>query len=177
MTVNADGTNELTIELQRLADRLAIQDVIALYALGQDGHQGDDNAVLEQWDLVFTEDATTDNTEAGAPISSYRDQLVWMRGDGKQPGRMSEFSHWQHMMSLPVVSIAGDAAEARTDFLAIEKVKVTNGARGSVLIAPGAFHDSLIRTPEGWRIKHRRYEVYFADVVETVPAKGHSEST
>src|ERR1700737_1082645 len=32
--------------------------------------------------------------------------------------------------------------------------------------AAGAFHDELVRTPDGWRIKFRRLEVYFGDPLE-----------
>jgi hypothetical protein len=32
--------------------------------------------------------------------------------------------------------------------------------------ASGAFHDDLVRTPKGWRIQFRRFEVYFGDPLE-----------
>ncbi len=151
------------------ADRFAIQDVIALYALGQDGHQGDDGAVVEQWAQVFAPDAIIDYTVAGAPICSFRELAVWMRGQSGQPGRMSGFAGWQHMLSLPVVFLDGDTATARTDFFAIHKVK-TGDAKGERFDSAGAFHDVLVRTEDGWRIKHRRAEIYFNDTVQTLPS-------
>src|SRR5262249_8308508 len=99
-------------------------------------------------------------------VCSYRELALWMRGDGETSGRMSEFSGWQHMMSLSVVIIDGDSAQACTDFLSIHKLK-SSGGQAHRLDAPGAFHDTLARTPDGWRITHRRYEVYFIDLVPT----------
>jgi hypothetical protein len=98
--------------LRALLDRQEIQDIIARYSLGQDSHQDTDSGVLEQWDEVFTEDGTVDYSTAGAPTGSYRDLAKWMRGDQGSPGRMSSFSHWQHMLSLPLVTIQGDTATA-----------------------------------------------------------------
>ena len=153
--------------LRSLCDRQDIVDLIARYALGQDSHQGDDSNVLEQWDEIFTPDAITDYSSAGAPPCSYRDLARWMRGEAGSPGRMSSYANWQHMLSLPVVNIAGDTATARTDFLATHRA-----GRGEAppyhFNASGAFHDGLIRTPQGWRISHRRLEVYFGDKLAIV---------
>ena len=35
--------------MQGLLDRQAIQDIISFYSLGQDSHQGEDSAILQQW--------------------------------------------------------------------------------------------------------------------------------
>jgi len=144
-------------ELRALADRIAIQDVIALYARGQDAHQRGDDAVLDDWDKVFTEDSVTDYSVAGAPVCSHRELARWMRGRDGEAGRMSGFAGWQHMLSLPVVTLDGDAATARTDYLAIHRQADRDGR----FDAAGAFHDWLVRTPDGWRIARRVLEVYF----------------
>jgi len=156
--------------LRYLLDRQDIQDTIARYALGQDSHQGADDRVLQQWDEVFTEGGTTDYTVAGAPAGSFRDLARWMRGDGAAAGRMSGFSNWQHMLSLPVVTLSGDTAEARTDFLATHRGRADQGQSWQYNAA-GAFHDTLVRTARGWRIRHRRLEVYFGDQIP-VAAEG-----
>jgi len=151
-----------------LLDHHDIQNVIARYALGQDRHQGDDSNVLEDWDQVFTEDAITDYSAAGAPVGSYRDLWGWMRGDGGTPGRMSGFSNWQHMLSLPVITIDADKARARTDYLAVHRGRAASGLNFH-FNASGAFHDALVRTEKGWRIRHRRLEVYFGDALQVIP--------
>lgn len=152
--------------IRRVLDLLEIQNVISLYSQGQDGHQGGDNAILEQWDQAFAVDGTTDYSAAGAPLCLYRDLAVWMRGREGQSGRMSGYAGWQHMLSLPVITLDGDVAHARTDFLAVHVIR-REGPSGERFDASGAFHDDLTRTPDGWRIQHRRLEVYFGAVLET----------
>jgi len=153
-------------DLRALADRIAIQDVIALYARGQDAHQRGDDGILQDWDKVFTEDSVTDYSVAGAPVCSHRELARWMRGGGGEVGRMSGFAGWQHMLSLPVVALDGDAATARTDFLAIHR----QADRDARFDSAGAFHDWLVRTPDGWRIAKRVLEVYFGADVLLAPA-------
>jgi hypothetical protein len=157
-----------------LLDRQEIQDVIARYALGQDRHQGADAGVLEDWREVFTNDAVTDYSAAGAPVGSYLALFEWMRGNGDVPGRMSGFSNWQHMLSLPLITIDGDRAQARTDYLATHRGRADKGAQFHYN-ASGAFHDTLIRTPEGWRIRHRRLEVYFGDPLQVIASPAPDE--
>jgi hypothetical protein len=69
------------------------------------------------------------------------------------------------MLSLPLVSIAGDTAHARTDFFATHRGRADQGWNVHYN-ATGAFHDDLVRTPKGWRIQFRRLEVYFGDPLE-----------
>jgi SnoaL-like domain len=151
--------------MQGLLDRQAIQDVISCYSLGQDSHQGEDSAILQQWEETFSETGTVDYSVAGGTVGSYRDLAKWMRGDENTKGSMSGFSNWQHMLSLPLVSIAGDTAHARTDFFATHRGRADQGWNVHYN-ATGAFHDDLVRTPKGWRIQFRRFEVYFGDPLE-----------
>ena len=154
------------VEGRRALDILEIQSVISLYSLGQDSHQTDDNILLE-WDRAFTPDGTTDYSAAGAPKCHYRELALWMRGDARNPGRMSRYVGWQHLLSIPIIQLAGDSAHGRTDYLAIHKLRSADADRGERFDACGAFHDDLVRTTAGWRIKHRRLEVYFGVAVET----------
>jgi hypothetical protein len=97
-----------------------------------------------------------------------------MRGDGDTPGRMSGFSNWQHMLSLPVISIEGDRAQARTDYLAVHRGRAEAGLNFHYN-ASGAFHDTLVRTAKGWRIRHRRLEVYFGDALQIIAPAASGE--
>jgi hypothetical protein len=151
--------------LQGLIDRQDIQDTISRYSQGQDSHQGSDSNILEHWVNTFAEDGTVDYSAAGGTKGSYRDLAKWMRGDGSTPGSMSGFSNWQHMLSLPIVTLTGDTAKARTDFFATHRGKAENNFNVHYNAA-GVFHDQLVRTPDGWRIKFRRLEVYFGDPLE-----------
>ena len=149
-------------QIQYLLDRQDIQDTIARYSLGQDSHQGQDSNILAQWDETFTDDGKVDYSVAGGPVGTFRELAIWMRGSKSQPGSMSGFSNWQHMPSLPVVSIHGNQAQARTDFFATHRGRTDQGANIH-FNATGAFHDELVRTSKGWRISFRRLELYFGD--------------
>lgn len=161
-------------DLQYALDVLAIQQVVTRYALGQDSHQRGDQEILAQWDDVFTPDGTTDYTASGGPNCHYHELANQMRGlDGARPGRMSGFLGWQHMLSLPTISVEGDTATARTDFIAMHRMD-PSVRRDARLDALGAFHDQLVRTELGWRVRHRRLEVYFTDYMTGVPAEQYS---
>ena len=151
-----------TERLQHLLDRQDIQDTIARYSLGQDSHQGNDSNILEQWDETFSENARVDYSAAGGTVGGYRELAEWMRGNAQQPGSMSGFSNWQHMLSLPVVTVNGDKAQARTDFFATHRNRADQG-KPIHYNANGAFHDEFVRTPKGWRISLRKLELYFGD--------------
>jgi hypothetical protein len=172
-TITVPNKEAVTVDsgvlLQKLLDRQDIQDTIARYSLGQDSHQGQDSNILQQWDDTFSEDGKVDYSVAGGPVGTYRDLAKWMRGDESTSGSMSSFSNWQHMLSLPVVTIEGDTAKGRTDFFATHRGRADQGS-DIHYNAAGAFHDELIRTPRGWRILLRRLEVYFGDPLQVVKA-------
>ena len=151
------------IHIRYLLDRIEIQDVIARYAIGQDAHQNDDG-LLDHWREVFTPDATVDYTAGGFGVGTYLELARWMRGhginNGARDGVMHEFTAWQHMLGLPTVSIDGDTAHARSDLLATHR----GGPPGQTtwyLNDACTFHDTLIRTEQGWRISYRHLEVHW----------------
>jgi len=154
-------------KLQYLLDRQSIQDTIARYSLGQDSHQGNDSNILEQWDETFTADGQVDYSVAGGPVGSYRDLARWMRGVDGEAGSMSSFSNWQHMLSLPNVTVTGDRATARTDFFATHRGRADKGANIHYN-ANGAFHDEFVKTEKGWLIAKRTLELYFGDPIAVV---------
>ena len=69
------------------------------------------------------------------------------------------------MLRLPIVTLTGDPARARTDFFATYRGKKENDFNVHYN-ASGAFHDQLIRTSEGWRIQVRRLQIYFGDPLQ-----------
>ncbi|WP_093786656.1 nuclear transport factor 2 family protein [Actinacidiphila guanduensis] len=157
--------NSFDQRLQYVEDRIAIQDLMVRYSLGQDLHEDGDNAVLEQWDQVFAPGATVDYSVTGdARLKDlgYRDLVQVMRGEN---GSMSGLLRWQHFQGSAAVEIDGDTATARTQHLHTHK-GATEG-RGWNLIQTGFFVDRLQRLPEGWRITHRRLEILWMDTFPT----------
>jgi hypothetical protein len=157
-------------DIQYLLDRFEIQDVIQRYGIGQDAHRGgDDNNVLEQWDQVFTPDGTVDFTECDhvGPAAPYRQLAEQLRGENLDgTGTMRAVASWQHFEGVPTVTIDGDVAHARTPHLHTHRGHF-EGTRGWNLVEAGAFHDELRRTSRGWRISHRRIEVFYTDTFVT----------
>jgi len=156
-------------KIQYLLDRFEIQDVIVKYSFGQDLHQGADNDVADTWKDVFTPDAVLDYSAAGAAPTIYPEMIKIMRGDGSKPGNMSGFSNWQHLAGNPVVCINGDTAQARTDMWMTHKGKTVHNEQAHSLYVTGAFTDELLKTEKGWRISHRRLELHFMDMINTIP--------
>ena len=60
------------------------------------------------------------------------------------------FHGWQHLLSNMVVEIDGDTASVMTDFYNPLIMKDQ-----SVAHAYARYHDKLVRTEQGWRIRHR----------------------
>ena len=160
---------DLSILLGELLDRQNIQDTIARSSLGQGLHHGKDSEISHQWDETFSKDGLLDYSVVGGPVGSYRDLAKWMRGNGDTPGSMSAFSNWQHMLSLPIVTLAGNKASARTELFASHRGRPDRGFNVHYNVS-GAFHDEMVRTPKGWRIRFRRLEVYFGDALQIGPS-------
>jgi len=159
--IHAQETSKSTLgdQVRELLDRQQIQDTIARYSLGQDSHQDADSAVLQQWDEVFTEDGTVDYSVAGAPLGSYRDLAKWMRGD---EARRS------YELFLALATHVEPAAryhsrryrDARTDFYSTHRGRPEQGLNVHYN-SPGRFTINWF-VRQGWRIRFRRLEVYFA---------------
>jgi SnoaL-like domain len=157
-------------DIRYLLDRLEIQDVIQRYGVGQDDHQGGaDNDVLAEWIDVFTPDATVDYSASGhaGPSASYRELARQMRGRNLAgDGSMRVLASWQHFEGVPTVVIDGDVARARTPHLHTHQGRC-EGPEGWNVMEAGVFVDDLVRTPDGWRITHRRLEVHYVDTLVT----------
>jgi len=129
-----------------IADRVAISDLIARYAVLVDNAEWD--AVTE----LFTPDATVDFSAFGAPVMSppqLRDFLA---------ESLPAFRRTQHLMGLPVVDLAGDTATARTPCL--NPMVVDSGPDGaaSAWLIGLWYDDTLRRTDSGWRFAARRQD-------------------
>ena len=128
-----------------VADRLAISDLIARYALVVDGRDYD------ALDELFTDDARIDFTAFGGPVGSPAEIKTFLAAN------LGIFSRTQHMMGLPLITIEGDRATARTS---CNNPMVLTDADGStkVWLIGLWYDDSLVRTSDGWRFTSRRQE-------------------
>lgn len=123
-------------------DRLAIHEVIALH-----GHLSDAGA-YERFDEVFTPDLVVDATALGlAPLPAQdpsRPRLDMYIAAAHRHGPDGPLAH--HVTNV-IVREDGDGALAWSKGIALNQ-------DGSV--ASFTYEDQLVRTSQGWRIRHRK---------------------
>ena len=128
-----------------VADRLAIQDLIARYAVVVDSRDYD------ALDELFTADARIDFTAFGGPDGTVAEIKTFLAAN------LGIFSRTQHMMGLPVITVNGARADARTPCNNPMLLTDADGATQVWLIGLW-YDDSLVRTDAGWRFASRRQE-------------------
>ena len=128
-----------------LADRLAIQDLIARYPLVVDGRDWDG------LDELFAPDARIDFTAFGGPVGGLGEIKAFLAD------ALGGFRRTQHMMGLPAISLDGDRATARTS---CNNPMVLDNPDGStqVWLIGLWYDDEFVRTAAGWRFASRRQE-------------------
>ena len=144
--------------LTELADRLAIQDLIARYPIAVDGRDWD------ALDELFTPEARIDFTAFGGPVGDLASIKVFLRD------ALGGFRRTQHMMGLPAITLAGDTAAARTS---CNNPMVIDGPDGdtSVWLIGLWYDDEFARTADGWRFTSRKQERnYFLTGLKDAPA-------
>ncbi|EST36213.1 nuclear transport factor 2 family protein [Streptomyces roseochromogenus] len=122
-----------------LEDRFAITELISMH-----GHLVDDGQ-LDRLDELFTPDVVYDLTEFG------QDPLVGVaaiREAALTLGAGNPVAH--HVTNVVVLESADGRARARSKGLGV----MADGSCGSA-----TYDDTLVRTPDGWRISHRKLSV------------------
>jgi len=123
------------MDLQAVADKLEIQELLARYARAVD---------TKDWALyrsVFTPDATIDYTSAGA-VAGTRDEVAAWLEDG--------FAHipmTQHFISNVEVDLDGDQARVRAMFYNPMQLP----GMSDLSYCGGNYGHDLIRTADGWK--------------------------
>jgi 3-phenylpropionate/cinnamic acid dioxygenase small subunit len=121
-------------------DRQDIADVLLRYATGID---------RRDWPLfrtVFTDDCELDYGQIGSwqgvdAVTEFMQQMHAMAG------------HTMHRLTNQVITVDGDAAQARTYVDAL----IMLGDNTSGVNAAGFYDDDIVRTETGWRIARRRF--------------------
>jgi len=70
----------------------------------------------------------------------------------------------QHVFSVPVIELAGDAARATCRVIATH-VQVNLAGRRSTWVLYGIYRDVLARTTAGWRIRNRHLQGVYSEGV------------
>ena len=121
-------------------DWLAISNVLSTYVVALDSRN------VGLFDQVFTNDAKIDLSGVG--VFSPAEYAAMCEKS------LVKFDATHHHLGLPVISIQGDAAHARTYFTAQHTVNAL-APRPHYMIG-GWYDDDLARTANGWRITWRR---------------------
>jgi hypothetical protein len=126
------------MELQELADRQEIVDVITRYTRAVDTRHWDG------LDDVFTDDGVLDYTAVGGPADTARAVKGWLVVG------LSGFLRYQHVIGQVAIDLDGDSARATAYFT--NPMVAPDGAGGEKIVEVGGYyHHDLVRTPHGWR--------------------------
>lgn len=131
--------------LQRLADRVALEDLAIRYANAIDRRD------FEALDRVFTPDAYIDYRAMGGIDGPYPAVKKWL------PQALGNFPGYMHFVGNFAFEIEGDSARGR--IACFNPMVVPNPQGGSDTMFLGLWYvDEYRRTADGWRITRRAEE-------------------
>lgn len=141
-----------------MTDHDAITYALARYARGVDERDFASVAAL------FTADAVIDYAvERGATLRG-SELADWL-------GRaLAQFRMTQHHLGLPVIDVAGDAAQTRVPVIATHVQRRKNGG-DSTAILYGTYTHDWSRTADGWRIRALTFESHHGTGTFLPPAE------
>jgi 3-phenylpropionate/cinnamic acid dioxygenase small subunit len=117
-------------------DRLAVTDLISLH-----GHLVDTGA-FDRFGELFTVDVVYDVSDLGGePLIG----IAAIREAGLRLGAANPAGH--HVTNTLIDQSPDGSVTARSKFL---------GVRRDGTVGTGVYEDVVVRTPDGWRISHRR---------------------
>ncbi|WUI03985.1 nuclear transport factor 2 family protein [Spirillospora sp. NBC_00431] len=121
-------------------DRTAVTELISMHG------PLCDSGGLDQLDEVFTPDVVYDVSEFGQePLLG----VAACAAAGRAVGKLNPVGH--HVTNVVLTEIAEDRVHARSKGIGVN----ADGTTGSV-----TYEDTVVRTPRGWRISHRRVRVH-----------------
>jgi hypothetical protein len=125
---------------QQLSDRLEIQDLITAYSYAVDFHR------FDEFDAIFTPDATLDFTATGGRAGPLPEIKAWLGSV------LTQFGGHQHLVATSLVALDGDTASAKS--ICHNPMWFTDPATPPLFV--GLWYlDDFVRTPDGWRISRR----------------------
>jgi hypothetical protein len=135
-----------------LEDKVAIQEVIAQYSYAYDAQDAEGFAAL------FTEDALWELFAAGATHPAIRLEsraAIHAWAVQRLHDRRGRFISRHYQSSTVFETLTAESAGTRTMVLVTHQDLTEAVAR---LTASGVYHDQWRKTPEGWRLVHRRLD-------------------
>lgn len=127
--------------LEEIADRLEIQELLVTYSHAIDFRRWD------ELDDVFTPDAFIDYAAMGGPKGHYPEIKEFLRET------LPIFASYYHLVGTSKITIDGDTATGVT--LCHNPMVIGEGEHEHVFLCGLWYHDTFVRTPDGWRISER----------------------
>jgi SnoaL-like domain len=134
-----------------LSDRIAIDDLLTRYATLIDGRR------FGELDQVFTSDAVLDYRSAGGIRGSFPEVRDWLASV------LPAFTWTQHLVVNRAIELDPGADEATCRSLFHNPNSMDIKGRPWLFVVGGAYHDRMVRTDSGWRIRHRVEETIWWD--------------
>jgi hypothetical protein len=133
----------MALTLQEISDRIEIQDALLAYSTALDvpGRRWD------QWYKCFTEDAVCEYPSSGQKSPAELKELFALN----DATRLTT----QHLFLNIVIAIDGDTATSRSECSYAAVNRGTTEGKNTLRLSGLWFDDKFVRTPDGWRIKHR----------------------
>ncbi len=133
------------MELQEIADRLEIQDLLIDYCTAVDQRD------FDAFDSIFTPQGRIDYTAMGGSAGSVQEMKSYLQK------ALGAFPASQHLIANVRIRVFGDQAEARC--VCHNPMVFRRDAKTLQVMFYGLWYvDRLVRTPQGWRIHQRRLE-------------------
>lgn len=131
--------------LRRLADELAVRNLVARFAHLADMSGADD---LDEYMDMFTDDASWE-----MPGNERHGKAAILAGarERRQAGQQGPGANSRHVITTLAVRVEGDEAIADSYFLA---VRDTDSVPAIGMI--GHYHDTFRRHGDGWKLARRR---------------------
>jgi len=148
----------MTMTLQEISDRMEIQDLLVRYSYAVDSRN------FEDFDNVFTLDATIDYTVFGGPVGNREETKKYLTET------MPMFASFQHMVSTSQIQIDGDTAKVKT--ICHNPMVMPMGEQTAVFFCGLWYIDEMVRTAEGWRITKRVEEKSYMHGMPGIPDSG-----
>jgi hypothetical protein len=126
------------VDLQTLADRLEIDDLLTSYT------RAVDTGAWDRLDEVFTPDAEIDCTSTGGIAAGYPEVKAWLAVT------LPMFPRRQHVLGQREVLLYGGTARVTAYFLNPMVLARPDGAE-LLWEFGGFYHHDLVRTTDGWR--------------------------
>jgi 3-phenylpropionate/cinnamic acid dioxygenase small subunit len=126
-------------QLRRLEDKQALQELLVSYARSCDDRD------WPRYRSLFIADAEIDYTGAYGRSGRRDDIADWIERIMSGPA----LQHTQHFLTNIEITVEGDRAAGRADYL---NPDVFSGPAGRELLVNGGIYDfTAVRTDEGWR--------------------------